>query len=284
MNIPALLDNPLMQILLIIAIAYGLHRFFKWLIGAIIERAVRKEKTETVTDVKKRRDTVAGIIRALVSLLVWLIAAGAILVVLNVDLARVAAGAGFLGIIIGLGAQATIRDYLAGFFILLESQYRVGDVVTLNGAGVSQETSGVVEDITLRITKLRDLDGTLHIVRNGEASIITNRTFKFSSIVLDIGVDYDSDLDHVEKVMNRVGKHMLQDPAMAAQIKEPIQFLRVEAFADSSVVMRALGKVQPAQQWEIAGQYRRLIHKEFKKEGIVIAFPQLVVHDAGKKN
>lgn len=245
--------------------------------NTLVHRLLLRHRFETVADRTKQEQTVTRIFHATLSILIWLIAAGAILSVLDFNLAQIAAGAGFLGIIVGLGAQATIRDYLAGIFILLEGQYRVGDIVTLNGGGVSQQTSGVVEDISLRITKLRDLDGTLNIVRNGEASIITNRTYKYSSIVIDVGVTYDSDIDTVEKVMNAVGKDLLKESEFVKDIKEPIQFLRVEAFADSAIIIKALGKVSPAKQWEIAGVYRRRLLKAFKKANIDIAYPHLVV-------
>lgn len=271
--------HPLTQITIIIVIAYLLHRFAGNFLRSLVHRIMLRHRFETMADRNKQEQTIASIFHATASILIWCVAIGAILSVLDFDFAKIAAGAGFLGIIIGLGAQATIRDYLAGIFILLEGQYRVGDVVTLNGGNVSQETSGVVEDITLRITKLRDLDGTLNIIRNGEASIVTNRTYKYSSIVIDIGVTYDSDIDAVEKVMNSVGKDMLKETEFMKDIKEPIQFLRVDDFADSAIVIKALGKVSPAKQWDIAGAYRRRILKAFKKADIDIAFPQLVIHN-----
>lgn len=283
MTVSDFFTYPIVRIVIIGLIAFVAHHFSSRLIRLIIHRFMLKHKFETTSDRTKQEKTVASIFSTTTAVLIWLVAAGAVLHVLDFNLVEVAAGAGFLGIIIGLGAQATIRDYLAGAFILLENQYRVGDIVTLNGAGVSKETSGVVEDITLRITKLRDLDGTIHIVRNGEASIITNRTYKYSSVVIDVGVAYDSDIDLVEKTMNRVGKDMLKDQALAAVIKEPIQFFRVDAFADSAVVIKVVGKVVPAKQWDIAGEYRRRLLKSFNELGIEIAFPQIVVHTAEKK-
>jgi len=143
--------------------------------------------------------------------------------------------------------------------------------------------SGVIEDISLRITKLRDLDGSLHIIRNGEASVITNLTYKYSSVVVDVGVAYDSDIDLVEKTMNEVGKKMLEEPELAAVIKEPIKFLRVDSFSPSAVVIKTLGKVIPSKQWDIAGEYRRRLLSAFNKKGIEIAFSQVVVHKAKVK-
>lgn len=278
------ISHPLVQIVLVIGVAYLLNHFAGRFFRALVHRIMRKHSFETAADRKKQEQTVARLFQTMASVLIWLIASAMILSILNFDVAQIAAGAGFLGIIIGLGAQATIRDYLAGVFILLEGQYRVGDIVTLNGGGVSEPTSGVVEDITLRITKLRSLDGTLNIIRNGEASIITNQTFNYSSIVVDVGVSYDSDIDTVEKVMNDVGKAIAKDERYEKDFIETITFLRVDSFTDSAVIVRALGKVAPACQWDIAGEYRRQILKAFKKAGIEIAYPQIVVHSETKNS
>ncbi len=280
MTFTEILTLPLIQISIILVITFVLYHFNAQIIKVFVSRIMARHRFETVADRQKQEQTVASVFRTTSGVLLWLIAIGAIMHVLQFDFAQVAAGAGFLGIIIGLGAQATIRDYLAGIFILLEGQYRVGDIVTLNGAGVSKETSGVVEDITLRITKLRDLDGNLNIIRNGEASIITNRTFKYSSVVIDVGVAYDSDIDKVEQIMDRVGKDMLKDEELNKVIKEPMRFFRVDNFADSAVIIKTIGKVAPAKQWDIAGEYRRRLLKAFRKEGVEIAFPQVVIHNA----
>lgn len=280
MSFADFINYPLVQVIIIACIAFILNRFSSRIINTIVHRILLKHKFDLQSDRRKQENTVASIFRTTGGLFIWLVAAGVILTALGFNLAEVAAGAGFLGIIIGLGAQATIRDYLAGIFILLENQYRVGDIITLNGGGVSKATSGVVEDITLRITKLRDLDGTLHTVRNGEASIITNRTFQYSSVIIDVKLPYDSDIDLVEKAVNRIGKDMLKDQSLAKDIKEPIKFLRVDDFGDSAVIVRLLGKVVPAMQWDIAGEYRRRLLKAFQEQGIEIAFPQVVVHEA----
>lgn len=269
-----------LRILIIILLALVLHYVGRWAVHFFVVKMTKWGEHENKIDRKKRQDTLIGIFSAAVAIIVWIGAAAGILQQFNVDFASIAAGAGFMGLIIGIGAQSAIRDVLAGIFILTENQYRVGDVVTLNGSGVSVPTSGAVEEITLRITKLRGLDGTLTIVRNGEASIITNRTYEYSSIVLDIGVEYDSDIDLVEKVMNKIGNDMLKDDKFKSAIKDPINFLRVDDFADSAIMVKALGQVQPAMQWDIAGEYRRRLITEFRKNGITIALPQVVVHQA----
>ncbi len=277
------IGHPIVQIIVIVIMTFFVHHFIGIIVKNFVHRLLMRHEFETQTDRMKQEDTLRSIFKTGLGLVIWLVAIGLILNVLHVNLAQVAAGAGFLGIIIGLGAQATIRDYLAGIFILTENQYRIGDIVTLAGGGVGQETSGVIEDISLRITKLRDLDGTLHIIRNGEASIVTNRTYKYSSVVIDVGVAYDSDIDLVEKTMNSVGKGMLTDPELAKVIKEPIQFFRVDGFGENAVIIKTLGKVTPAKQWDIAGEYRRRLLAAFNKKGIEIAYPQVVVHKPKEK-
>jgi small conductance mechanosensitive channel len=276
-------DNPIVQIVIALVVAFVLHHFSGIVVGNFVHRVLARHEFETNSDRMKQEDTLRAIFRTGISLVIFLTAIAVILAILRVNIAQLATGAGFLGIIIGIGAQTTIRDYLAGIFILTENQYRVGDIVTLAGGGVGQETSGIIEDISLRITKLRDLDGTLHIIRNGEASIVTNRTYKYSSVVIDVGVAYDSDIDLVEKTMDEVGKKMLEDPELAKVIIEPIKFFRVDSFGESAVIIKTLGKVIPAKQWDIAGEYRRRLLVAFNKKRIEIALPQVVVHKPKSK-
>lgn len=276
-------EYPAVQIIAVLIIAYVLHHFGGILVGNFVHRILARHTFEIESDRGKHESTLKSIFQTVISIFVFLTAIIIILTILHVDLVEVATGAGFLGIVIGIGAQNTIRDYLSGIFILTENQYRVGDVVTLAGGGVGQETTGIIEEITLRITKLRDIDGTLHIVRNGEASVVTNRTFKYSSVVIDVGVAYDSDIDLVEKTMNDVGKAMLRDRKFAEAIMEPIQFFRVDAFHDHAISIKMLGKVIPAKQWEIAGEYRRRLIVAFRENDITIPFPQLIVHKPKSK-
>lgn len=249
-------------------------------ISRVVRHAVRRHKHETRLDEKKREKTVATIFHTASTFSIWVLATVIILGELNVNIAAIATGAGLIGVVVGFGAQSTIGDILAGMFVIAENQYRVGDIVTLNAAG--QPMSGVVEDITLRITQLRDLDGNLHTIRNGLIDIVTNSTFGFANVNIDIGVSYDADIDAVEQVVNEVGKNMANSETWSPHIKEPIAFLRVDGFDQSSVRIKALGVVEPAKQWEVAGEFRRRIKKAFEQKGIGIPFPQVVVHNSTK--
>jgi small conductance mechanosensitive channel len=276
--------SPLFQSAIVVFIALIVKKMSNTVIDRVVRNVVKSHKYATKLEETKREDTISKVFSTLTGIVIWLVAIGIISSLFNLNLGAVAASLGFLGVVIGLGAQTTIRDYVAGIYILLENQYRVGDIVTLSGGTTGAlGTSGVVEDISLRITKLRDLDGTLNIVRNGEASIITNRTYQYSSVVVDINVAYDSDIDLVEKVLNETGEDMMNDETMAKLISEPIQFLRVDKFTDSAIVVKAIGTVQPAEQWTVAGEYRRRILKAFSEAGVTIPLPQIVVHSMHEK-
>jgi small-conductance mechanosensitive channel len=277
-----LLSNVFVRLLLILIATVIVHLVVRVSIEHTVRRLVFRERYENKIDEKKREDTLIGILRTGAAVLIWMIGVLLILDALGANLAALAAGAGLFGIIIGMGAQSTIRDILAGIFILFENQYRVGDIITVSGGTTGIGTSGVVEDITLRITKLRDLDGTLNIVRNGEASVITNRTFKYSSVVVDVTVTYESDIDKVEELMNKVGLKVAGDEKWKSLTIEPIQFLRIDAFNESGAVARAVGKVAPASQWDVAGAYRRELLDALSKGSVQVGLPQVVVHNFKK--
>ncbi len=238
----------------------------------LLRRAVSTNNQESVDAQNKRVDTLVNIIGKLLTFGLLCVGIFGLLVILKVNIVGVLTGFSALGVIIGLGGQSAIKDLLAGFFILVENQYRVGDIVTLG------TVSGTVEDITLRITRLRDFTGDLHIVPNGSVDIITNKTFGWSNVVLSIAVSYDADVVKVHKVIDEVGKDMANDEDWAMHIMEPIEFLRVDEFADSSVIIKALGRVEPGQQWSVAGEYRARLKKAFEKAGIEIPYPQRVIH------
>lgn len=252
-------------------------------IGRIVRRLVKSHKYETLVEEQKREDTLIGIFRTTNAAVLWIIGVIIILSELHVNLAALVTGAGLIGVVVGLGAQNVIKDYLAGLFIIIENQYRVGDIITLNGLGIQDGVSGVVEDISIRITKLRDLDGNLHFVRNGLAGVISNRTFSYANINLDLAVSYAADIDVVEKVINATGGAMAADELWRELFVEPIQFLRVESFNESSVTIKSLGRVRPGSQWEVSGEFRRRIKKAFEKHGFEVPFPQVVVRQRGSK-
>lgn len=280
-SLAAFFDHTVVRIALIVAAIILARSIAGMAIERLVRRSIRSHKYANKLDAKKREQTLINVFHTATTVALWIIGALVILSELDVNFAALATGAGVIGLVVGVGAQNFIRDVLAGIFIIIENQYRVGDIITINTDNGT--VSGVVEEITVRITRLRDLDGNLHIVQNGAAGVITNRSFDFANVNVDIGVGYDANIDDVEKALNEVGKAMVADNKWQEHIIEPIQFLRVDSFGDSSVNIKALGKVKPGMQWDVAGEFRRRLKTAFDKHGITIPYPQIVVHQPPAK-
>lgn len=269
-----LLDGNASQVLIIAFALVVTQVIVRRFLGLLVHKIVQRHHYTTERAGQQREETIMSVFGTSTAVILWIIGLFMVLAALQVDLGALLTGAGLIGIIVGFGAQSTIKNLLAGVFVILENQYRVGDIVTINGV------SGVVEVLTIRITKLRDLDGDLHVIQNGDINIITNHTFGYSSVNIDIGVSYDSNIDAVEKTINKVGEELAADTHWSSRFIEPIKFLRVDEFSDSAIVIKSLGKVAPAAQWEVAGEFRRRLKQAFDKAGIEIPFPQRVVHQA----
>lgn len=269
------LDNPLIQILLTFTITLVVHIVLRAVIGMVVERLAHQHQYRSELDEYKRAKTLKGVMRTLVAVLLWIVAILIMLQQAGVNLATLATGAGLFGVIFGFGAQSAVKDFVSGLCIIGENQYRVGDIIKLQVGSVA--ISGTVEELTIRITRLRDLDGNVHTVSNGTPTAVTNLSYEYANVNINIGVSYDADIDTVEKVINQVGQAMLQDEKWAADIFEPITFLRVDDFGDSAVRVKALGKVEPAAQWAVAGEFRRRIKPAFDAAGVNIPYPHLVV-------
>ncbi len=266
--------NPLVQVSATLLVAVIVQMIFRATIERIVHRAIRVHKYANHVDEEKREHTLVTIFRTMSAVVIWITAIIVILWQLDVNVTALMTGAGVVGIIVGFGAQNAIRDFLAGIFIIAENQYRVGDIVTLHAAG--KDISGIVEDISIRITRLRDLDGNLHIIQNGEAKIITNQSFGYANVNVDVRVPYEADIDKIEGIINKVGEEMQADQTWAPHIFEPIQFFRVDGLEDSAVRVKAFGKVEPAMQWDIAGEFRRRLKKALDKHGIAVPYPQII--------
>ncbi len=283
-TITDIFSNNYVQILVTIIGVIVVQAIVARAIAQIIKKTVRGSKYASSTEKKNREDTLIRIFRTASGVALWIIGLVIILGELHVNIAALATGAGLIGIIVGLGAQNVVKDFLGGIFVILEDQYRVGDIVMFSASsGMGSGVSGVVEDISIRVTRLRDLDGNLHTVSNGSAGIVTNMSHQYANVNIDVGVGYDSDIDKVKDIINEIGGQLEEDPKWQDNIIEPIKFLRLDSFGDSSIQVKAVGRVKPAQQWGVAGEFRERIKKAFEKNGITIPFPQLVVHQ-GKKD
>jgi len=259
-------------ILIILISVFLVKRFGHMVIEKIVRRSVHREAFGTDEDEKAREDTLIQILDGFIGVLVWVMAVMMILASLGANIAPLLAGAGLVGVAVGFGAQYIVRDLITGLFIILENQYRVGDVVCLDG------TCGSVERVTLRTTVLRDLDGEVHHVPNGEIKRTTNKSMYWSRVNLVVGVSYEADLDKVERVINEIGQSLVDDPEWKDKIIETPKFLRVNKLNDSSVDIRILGMTASDQQWAVTGELRRRIKNTFDKEGIEIPYPQRVIH------
>ena len=223
-------------------------------------------------EVEKRLDTLLGIVRSLIKILAWAMIIMLFLRKIGIDIAPIIAGAGIVGLAVGFGAQELVRDFISGFFMLLENQIREGDVAIVNGTG------GLVEHVGLRTIVLRDLSGVVHIFQNGKVNTLSNMTKKWSGMVFDIGVAYKEDTDRVFEVITQVADELREAPDFKDKILEPIEIFGVDQFGDSAVVIKARFKTKPIEQWSVGREFRRRLKKAFDAQGIEIPFPHRTVY------
>ena len=248
---------------------FVLNKFLPPIVRRTVARTGYKESKEGL---EKRTNTLLSIFKGMARVLIIIVVIIMVLDEVGVPIAPVLAGFGIVGIAIGFGAQYLIRDLIAGIFIILENQYRVGDVVRVADIG------GLVEYVTLRKTVLRDLDGVVHHVPNGEIKTASNFTRHFARVNLNVSVGYGTDLDHAISVINRVGKELAEDEKWRDVIKSPPQALRVDNLGDSGIDIKILGDVKPMQQWAVMGELRLRLKRAFDAEGIEIPWPHTKVY------
>lgn len=245
-----------------------------WLIKVAARRilnAVDDGDDTTLTLREKRGQTVAQLLRSVGRVLVIVVS---VLLTLNVfiEITPLLAGAGILGLAVSFGAQSLVKDVIAGFFILLENQFAVGDVISASGKG------GVVERMTMRVVQLRDLDGVLHTIPNGSITVVSNLTRGWSRAVLEIGVAYEADLDRALAVFRDEAAKFSADPAWKHKLDGLVEVSGVEKLDDSGVVIRTLIRTVPGGQWDAAREFRRRLKNRLDTEGIEIPFPQRTMH------
>jgi small conductance mechanosensitive channel len=253
------------RILIIVAVGavlwFALNKFLPPLVG----RTMVTTKGESKEDIKKRKDTLVGVLTSVGRAFIVLVGIMMVLSEAGVAIGPILGGLGFLGLAIGIGAQHTIRDVIAGIFIILENEYQVGDVARVAGV------SGLVEKITLRQTVLRDMDGIVHHVSNGEIRIASNLTRHFARVNLNVSVEYGTNLDRAISVINRVGKELAEDGKWRNIIKSPPQVLWVDNLGNSGIDIKIIGDVTPMEQWAVMGELRLRLKKAFDAWGIKIS-------------
>ncbi len=221
---------------------------------------------------QKRTETLGSVIRHALDVLIFGVAVMMLLKELGIEIGPILAAAGVVGLAIGFGAQNLVQDVISGFFILLEDQIRVGDVVKIAGV------DGLVEKVNLRMTVLRDQSGNVHYVRNGKIDLVTNMTKEYSRYVFDIGVAYRENIDEVIEVLQQIDAELRNDPGYGKDILEPLEILGVDQFADSAVIIKARYKTQPIQQWRVAREFNGRMKKKFDELNIEIPFPHITLY------
>ena len=261
-------------IIMVIALLIIL-RVARFSISRLKKALIRKaEKDETVdeSEAEKRIDTLTGILLGAVRIVLYTVFCIMLLGKFGIDIGPLLASAGILGLAVGFGAQELVRDYISGFFVLLEDQLRAGDVAIINGTG------GLVENIGLRTISLRDFSGTVHIFQNGKISSLSNMTKAWSAMVFDIGVAYKENVDQVMEIMKQVGDELQNDEKYGPNIIEPIEVFGLDSFGESALVIKARLKTKPIQQWTIGREYRRRLKIAFDAQNIEIPFPHTTVY------
>ena len=248
-----------------------------WLLRAAAKHVIRVFRTHmarrTAADELTRIETLARVFQYAASFVILIVAGALILDTFGLSVAPILATAGVAGLAIGFGAQSLIKDYFTGFFILVEDQIREGDVVEVSGK------AGVVEEVTLRYVRLRDGDGFVHFVPNGEIKLVTNRTRGFARAVIDIGVGYGVDLEQAFGVMREVAQSMRADDNWKNRIGGDLEVLGVDKLDNSAVVLRVqLRVVPPVERDNVKREYLKRIKLAFDAQGIEIPFPQLTLH------
>jgi small-conductance mechanosensitive channel len=266
-----------LPVVLIIVAALVAVRLTRLFVHGIVKALMDREATEgtaqelSAVELKKRMDTLDTLGGNTLQFFIVVIAFLMILGHVGLDIGPAVAGLGVVGIAVGFGAQSLVRDYLNGALILIENQFARGDVVRLAGV------AGTVEDFTLRRTTLRDLDGVVHTVPNGEIRVASNLTRVWSRINQDVTVAYGTDIDKAIEVVDNVGREMAGDPVWKRRVLEAPRVERVQALAENGVTLKILGTVRAADQWAAAGDLRKRLLAAFKEHGIELPRPQRVV-------
>jgi len=263
----------------------------RWLLHRLVDRVVRRAEggvlparlvrggldrlsTDATASARRaqRARTMGSLLKSIVGGVIFTVITIMAVSELGYDVAPIIAGAGIVGVALGFGSQTLVKDFLSGIFMIFEDQYGVGDVVDVG------EASGTIEAVSLRVTRLRDVDGTVWYVRNGEILRVGNMSQNWSRTVLDIPVDYSEDLTQVRSVLKDVAHGLWDDEDYKGVIIEEPEVWGVQSLEPDSVVVRVTLKTAPMQQWNVAREMRERVKARFDHEGIEIPRPQRVVY------
>ncbi len=233
---------------------------------------VRIERHLDDREAVQRAETLGRAARYVASVVISLLAAMLVLGELGVSLAPILGAAGVVGLAVGFGAQSLVKDYFSGFFLLLENQIRQGDVVKLG------DHAGLVEELTLRYVRLRDYDGNVHFVPNGEIHTVINMSRGHAYAVMDVRIAFRNSIDEGLQAMKEVGAQMRADPALAPLLLEHLEIVGVEAWQESAIQLRCRFKCAPLQQWTVKREFLHRLKLAFDARGIEIPYPHLTLH------
>ncbi len=283
------IDKPV-RVLLVLAISWVLSRLARRWVRKFVTRVVAPTTSTTdrlgmfgieLPDVlaanepdprrASRANSISIVLTSTTIVVIWVIAALTVLGIVGIQLGPLLAGAGIAGVALGFGAQSLVKDCIAGLFMLIEDQYGIGDIVDLG------EAVGVVEEVSLRTTVLRSLDGTVWHVSNGVVQRVGNRSQLWSVAVIDVDVAYDSDLEHARDLLQRAADEVCEREEFVDKVIEAPHVLGVEALAADGISIRLTVKVTPGSQWDLQRSIRQHIKRIFDDAGIEIPFPQRTV-------
>ncbi|MCC6611088.1 MAG: mechanosensitive ion channel family protein [Burkholderiales bacterium] len=225
----------------------------------------------------KRIETLGRVFHYTLDGVVIAVAGMLILGEFGISIAPLLATAGVAGVAVGFGAQSLIKDHFNGFFILFDNMLRQGDVVEIAGK------SGLVEDVTLRYVRLRDYNGNVHFVPNGQITTVTNSTRGFAYAVMDVGIAYRESIDEALDVIRTVGRELRADAGFGRRILEDLEIAGVEQWAESAVVLRCRFKVQPSEQWGVRREFLRRLKAAFDAHDIEIPYAHLTIYAGAPK-
>jgi small conductance mechanosensitive channel len=280
------------RIALVLIVAFIATRVARHFVRHLAERLKASATPGTATPPPsgrrraQRAETMANVLRSAVSIAIWTIAVITCLGELGIQLAPLIAGAGVAGVALGFGAQTVVRDFLAGTFMLLEDQFGVGDVIDVGVAtgGSGPPVAGTVESVSLRVTRLRDVEGTVWYVPNGEIHRVGNKAQQWARAVLDLSVAPSTDLTAATDVITRVAHDLRADPDWTHRIPSEPEVWGVEELHGDRVVLRLVVRTLPLAQWDVARELRARLKRAFDEAGIDLAVPALITSRDDRPN
>jgi small conductance mechanosensitive channel len=260
------------KVVIILASAIALNIIQKKIIPRVIIAGIPKIRVESRDQLSARSKTMASVLIKVIAIIIWIIAIVMVLGVIEVDIAPLLATLGVASLALGFAAQNIIRDYLQGFFIVMEDWYRIGDWVTIAGV------EGEVETVSPRRTVLREINGTMHVIPNSQIKFASNQTRDWARINLYVTVAYKEDISHVYQVINGVCQELKDDPNFGTNLTTTPSAMRVSDLGDHGVDICIRGYTKPGEQWGLTGELRKRIKNRFDQEGIEIPWPHTKVY------